>query len=199
MSFWNDASFSLILASSSPQRAAILEQIGIPFTVEKPDVDETAPKTVSLERLPAYFAQKKVMAVARKVPEGLVLGVDTAVLFAKQIYGKPEDEKMARSFLEAFSGRRHKVITALTLYDKTQKKLHEVTAEAWVAIAQLSDAMIDWYIGTEEWRGAAGGYRAQGKGARFIQSITGLESTVAGLPVYPLMTLLEKAAQSAPQ
>lgn len=161
----------------------------------KPDADETVPKTVSPAGTPAYLARKKALSVAGKAPGGLVLGADTAVLFGGRVYGKPEDAGMARAFLKTFSGRRHKVTTALALFDTATGELHETAATTWVTIARLSDAAIGWYIGTGEWRGAAGGYRAQGQGARFIRSLSGLESTVVGLPVCPLMTLLEKTAR----
>jgi septum formation protein len=197
MSFLNHQIPALILASSSPQRSAILERIGIPFTVVKPDADETAPETVPPEKIPAYLARKKAMSVAEKTPGGLILGADTVVLFDGRVYGKPEDAETARTFLKTLSGRKHKVITALALYDKASGKLHETAATTWVTIAGLPDAAIDRYIETEEWRGAAGGYRVQGQGAQLIRSMTGLESTVVGLPVYPLMTLLEKTARPA--
>ncbi|MDR1469575.1 MAG: Maf family protein [Spirochaetaceae bacterium] len=195
MSFGDYQTAGLVLASSSPQRSAILERIGIPFTVVKPDADETVPKTVSPEMLPAYLARKKALSVAGNVSGGFVLGADTVVLFGGRVYGKPENAEMARAFLKALSGHRHKVITALALYDKARGTLHETAATTRVTIAPLSDAVIGWYIGTGEWRGAAGGYRVQGQGARLIRSLTGLESTVIGLPVYPLMTLLAKTEQ----
>jgi septum formation protein len=189
---------SLILASSSPQRSAILAKIGIPFTVLKPmpDVEEEAvPKTVPMEKVPGYLARKKVFAAASLVPEGsgLILGADTVVILGRRIFGKPENADRAREFLRALSGRRHKVITALALYDAGAKTLYETAATTRVAVSRLTDEAIDWYIGTGEWRGAAGGYRAQGLGARFLKSMTGLESTVIGLPVYPLIQLLAKS------
>jgi septum formation protein len=189
---------SLILASSSPQRSAILAKIGIPFTVLKPmpEVEEEAvPKTVPVEKVPVYLARKKVLAAARIVSEGLILGADTVVILGRRIFGKPENADKARAFLRALSGRRHKVVTALALYDTRggAKKLYETAATTRVAVSRLTDEAVDWYIGTGEWQGAAGGYRAQGLGARFLTSMTGLESTVIGLPVYPLMQLLAKS------
>jgi septum formation protein len=129
------------------------------------------------------------------VPEGLILGADTVVILGRRIFGKPEDADRAREFLRALSGRRHKVVTALALYDTRDGagKLYETVAATRVAVSRLSNEAVDWYIGTGEWRGAAGGYRAQGLGARFLTSMTGLESTVIGLPVYPLMQLLAKS------
>jgi septum formation protein len=183
---------NLILASSSPQRRDLLAKAGIPFTVFKPEVDETVPHTMRPEKAPGYLARKKALAAAEKAASGVFLGADTLVIRGRRMYGKPENEERAREFLKALSGCGHKVITALALYDASTGKLYETVAETRVTVARLTNADIDWYIGTGEWRGAAGGYRAQGLGARFLKSMTGLESTVTGLPVYPLMRLLAR-------
>jgi septum formation protein len=161
-----------------------------------PEVEEEAvPKTVPVEKVPEYLARKKVFAAASIVPEGLILGADTVVILGRRIFGKPEDADRAREFLRALSGRRHKVVTALALYDTRDGagKLYEAVATTRVTVSRLTDEAVDWYIGTGEWQGAAGGYRAQGLGSRFLTSMTGLESTVIGLPVYPLMQLLAKS------
>jgi septum formation protein len=84
------------------------------------------------------------------------------------------------------------VITALTLCDEAARRLCETAVITKVLFARLTDEMIDWYIGTGEWRGAAGGYRVQGQGARFIKSMVGLESTVIGLPVCSFVELLTR-------
>jgi septum formation protein len=149
---------------------------------------------MSPERVPVYLARKKALDVAGKVPgdRSLILGADTVVILGRRIYGKPENAETARAFLRELSGKRHKVLTALALYDGAAGKLYESAATTRVAFSRLSDEAVEWYIGTEEWRGAAGGYRVQGQGARFIESMTGLESTVVGLPVSHLMKLLAK-------
>jgi septum formation protein len=191
---------SLILASASPQRSTVLTRIGIPFTVLRPmpDVDEEAvPKGMPPEKVPAYLARKKALAAARIAGKGLILSADTVVILGRRIFGKPENADRAREFLRAFSGRRHKVITALALYDAGAEKLYEAAAMTRVTVAPLTEEAVDWYIATGEWQGAAGGYRAQGLGARFLASMTGLESTVIGLPVYPLIQLLEKSGNLA--
>jgi septum formation protein len=171
-------------------------RIGVPFTVLKPEVDETVPENMPPEKVPGYLARKKVRAAARQAQgdyQGLILGADTVVVLGRRIFGKPENEAEAREFLRALSGKRHRVITALALFDAGTGELYEAAATTWVAVSPLTDEAVDWYIGTGEWRGAAGGYRAQGLGARFLKSMKGLESTVIGLPVYHLMKLLAKS------
>lgn len=159
----------------------------------KPEVDETVPDRLSPEKTAGYLARKKAVTVAAKMPGALILGVDTVVILGRRVYGKPEDADTARTFLRALSGRSHKVVTALTLCDDAAKTLYEAAATTKVLFACLSDEVIDWYVRTGEWRGAAGGYRVQGQASRFIRSMTGLESTVIGLPVYPLIGLLAQA------
>jgi septum formation protein len=185
----------LILASSSPQRSAILTKIGLPFKAVSPEVDETAHDRLSPEKTARYLARLKAVTVAEKMSGSLVLGADTVVAIGRRMYGKPENEDEARTFLRTFSGRSHGVITALCLCDEATRRLGMATAYTRVLFSRLSDEMIDWYIRTGEWRGAAGGYRIQGQGARFVRSLMGLESTVIGLPVYTLMKLLAQMEQ----
>lgn len=168
----------------------MLTKLGIPFTVVKPEVDETVPDRLPPEKTALHLARKKALTVAAKMPDALILGADTVVILGRRIYGKPEDADAARAFLRAFSGRSHKVVTALSLCDEAAKSLFEAVETTRVTFARLSDEVIDWYIGTGEWRGAAGGYRVQGQASRFIRYMMGLEGTVTGLPVYPLMGLL---------
>jgi septum formation protein len=182
----------LILASASPQRKAILEKLGIPFVVMATNIEETTPAGMAAEEVPAFLALKKALAAAEAVTEKgrLVLGADTVVILDGEIFGKPKDEAEARRFLTRFSGRTHKVITALALVKTGGAEWYTKSAETLVTVAELSPADIDYYLSTGEWRGAAGGYRAQGRGALFLKSLHGLESTVVGLPVYTLVELL---------
>jgi septum formation protein len=169
----------LILASRSPQRRAILEQLGIPFTVEPADVEELAtgdPTAVALEN-------------ARRKAGGRpnTLGVDTLVALDDRIYGKPEHEAQARETLRALSDTTHRVISGLVYEDDGITVTTEVTFRD-------VEPLIDWYVATGEWRERAGGYAIQGRGAALVRGIRGDYLNVVGLPVAALLDLLGIAA-----
>jgi septum formation protein len=177
------SSLILILASRSPQRRAILEQLGISFEVRPAEVDELEegdPEALALEN-----ARRKAVAVA--TPGALVLGVDTVVALEGRVYGKPADADAARATLEALSGRRHRVISGVCVIDGG----HERTAQAvtGVEFRALDAALIEWYVDTGEWHERAGGYAIQGKGAALVTRIDGDYLNVVGLPVAALLDL----------
>jgi septum formation protein len=169
----------LVLASRSPQRRAILEQLGIEFEVRPADVDEREagpPEEVVLQN-----ALRKARTVAAAVGPAPVLSVDTVVALDGRLYGKPEDAKQARSHLTTLSGRVHEVWSGLVLLEQDQEKTG--TARTAVHFAQLDDQTIEWYLESEEWRDRAGGYAIQGRGAALVESIEGDYWNVVGLPV----------------
>ena len=177
---------SLILASRSPQRRAILEQLGIAFSVQVPEVDELEtgpPQEVAVEN-----AYRKAAAVAVAAPsETLVLGVDTVVALGARIYGKPADASAARATLAELSGRRHAVLSGLCLISGARART--VLATTVVEFRMLEDALIDWYLDTGEWRERAGGYAIQGAGAALVARVEGDYLNVVGLPVASLVEL----------
>lgn len=170
---------SLILASRSPQRRAILEQLGIAFEVRPTDVEELSegdPEAVALEN-----ARRKA-AAAGGGPD--VLGVDTLVALDGRIYGKPADADAARATLSALSGRTHAVVSGMALGE------HRATAVTRVTFRPVDDALAQWYLNTGEWRERAGAYAIQGRGAALVRSIEGDYSNVVGLPVATLLDLV---------
>ena len=176
----------LVLASRSPQRRAILEQLGIQFSVEVPEVDEVVqgpPHEVALEN-----AYRKAAAVAGEGSGGVVLGVDTVVSLGARMYGKPIDEAQARETLQALSGRRHTVISGLCLIGEDGRS-HTVTESTVVQFRPLDDALLAWYLSGGEWRERAGGYAIQGRGAALVARIEGDFLNVVGLPVTALLEL----------
>jgi septum formation protein len=175
----------LILASRSPQRRAILEQLGVAFEVRVPDVDELTagpPHEVALEN-----AYRKATAIATGVPDALVLGADTIVALGANLYGKPASPGEAQTTLRALSARRHQVIGGICLIDQG----HPQTAAATTTVEfrALTDGLIDWYVESREWEGRAGGYAIQGRGAALVASIEGDYLNVVGLPVATLLEL----------
>jgi septum formation protein len=180
----------LILASGSPQRRAILGDLGLDFEVRVSDVaeqDAGEPRTVAAEN-----ARRKALAVAAAAPDGadeLVLGCDTLVATGDRIWGKPLDEDAARATLRHLSGRTHDVVSGLALVGR-DGDLRAATEITQVTFRALDAATIDWYVATGEWEGRAGGYAIQGRGAVLINRIEGDYLNVVGLPVAALLGLV---------
>jgi nucleoside triphosphate pyrophosphatase len=176
---------TLVLASRSPQRRAILESLGIAFEVRPVDVveeDEGAPAAVAAEN-----ALRKALA-GRAHPEEVVLGVDTIVVTGLEIWGKPPNEDAARETLRRLAGRTHRVISGVALVDEAGVvRADESVTE--VTFRPLDDAMIEWYLGSGEWDGRAGGYAIQGRGGALVERIDGDYLNVVGLPVGTLLGL----------
>ena len=174
----------LILASASPQRRAILEQAGIVFVVRPADVEEETagePRAVAEEN-----ARRKAAAVA--APGALVLGADTLVTIGGEILGKPRDAAQAREFVARLAGRTHEVVGGIALAEEGAVAQTAVVVTR-VAFRAADDALLDWYVGTGEWRGRAGGYAIQGAGAVLVEAIEGDYLNVVGLPLARLLTL----------
>ena len=183
----------LILASASPRRKELLDQVGIkyeviPSSVEEhiEDIDGTpAEKAENL----AYF---KAMDVATKLNDCLVLGADTIVVIDNEILGKPIDLVDAKRMLIKLSGKEHKVITGVALID-TNKNVEMISHETTsVKFRVLTSKMIDSYIATQEPMGKAGAYAIQGFGALLIEGINGCYSNVVGLPLTRLSKMVEE-------
>jgi septum formation protein len=146
------------------------------------ELSEGPPNEVAAEN-----AYRKAAAVAEEWPDARVLGVDTIVALGARVYGKPADAREARATLEELAGRRHSVISGVCLIE--EGRVRTVVATTVVEFRALDAAIIDWYVGTEEWRERAGGYAIQGRGAALVAAIEGDYSNVVGLPVPTLLEL----------
>jgi septum formation protein len=176
---------ALVLASGSEQRRAILERLGVAFTVWPAQIEEISegePGAVAVEN-----AMRKARAVYGRAAGAAVLGVDTLVTLDGRIYGKPEDEEQGKETLRALSGATHKVVSGVALLKEGEERTAEATSE--VVFRALSEEMIDWYVGRGEWRGRAGGYAIQGAGAALVREVRGDYENVVGLPVATLLDL----------
>jgi septum formation protein len=171
----------LVLASRSPQRRAILSQLGIAFDVVVPEVEELS------EGPPGEVAVENAYRKAAAVDAPLVLGVDTVVALGSRIYGKPADGAAARETLSALSGRRHAVISGVCLISEDRHRT--AAATTYVEFRALDPALIEWYVSSGEWRERAGGYAIQGRGAALVERIEGDYSNVVGLPVTTLLQI----------
>ena len=172
----------LVLASRSPQRRAILTQLGIEFTVQPAGVEELR------EGEPRQVVVENALRKARAVDGPLVLGVDTEVHLDGEIFGKAGDEAHARAYLERLSGREHEVWSGIAL---RAAEGSEQTAAAMtrVRFRTLGPEWIDWYLATGEWRERAGAYAIQGLGSALVERVEGDFWNVVGLPVYELVRL----------
>jgi len=175
---------SLVLASGSPQRRAILERLGVPFTVrptEVPELDSGDPDGVA-----ARNALNKARAARIPGAREAVLGCDTIVALGAVIYGKPRDEAGARATLTALSGATHQVVSGLAVLIAGEPDRTAIARTA-VTFRDLDQRLLDWYLARGEWRARAGGYAIQGAGAALVRAVDGDYENVVGLPLAVLL------------
>ena len=179
---------TLVLASASPRRLALLAQIGIvPDRVIPTDIDETPLR----DELPRQYARRLARAKADAVPArgAYVLAADTVVAAGRRILPKAETEADARRCLALLSGRRHRVLTTVVLRSP-EGRTSERIVQSVVGFARLTGRQLEAYVAGEEWRGKAGGYAIQGKAAAFVAFLSGSYSNVVGLPLFETAQLL---------
>jgi septum formation protein len=178
----------LILASSSPRRAELLRAAGIEFAIRIPDVDETRLADETPRNYALRLSRDKAMVVAKA--DEFVLGADTIVIINNEIAGKPLDLDDARRMLRALSGRRHEVLTAVTLIHG--ERVISGVESTRVTFSPLSESEIEWYLSTGEAMDKAGAYGIQGYASRFIERIEGNYTNVVGLPVNLIYRMAKK-------
>ena len=180
----------LVLASTSPQRRAILEQLEISFEVVAPEYVEDDPPGLEPEDLVRAHAEGKARSVHA---EGRVtLGVDTAVVLDGRVYGKPEDVRDAERMLKDLSGRTHTVVSGLCLLRPELELVRHALTN--VTFRPLAPELVETYLASGEWEGRAGAYAIQGLGGRLVERIDGDYLNVVGLPGALLVALLERHA-----
>ncbi len=181
----------LILASASPRRHELLARLGIkPAGIVAPDIHETPLKTELPRDYAVRMAREKADAVGND--SSYVLAGDTVVAVGRRILPKAEDEAAARTCLALLSGRRHRVLSAITLR-APDGVIRERLSETQVRFKRLSAEEIDAYIAGGEWHGKAGGYAIQGSAEGLIAWIGGSHSGVVGLPLFETRALLKGA------
>ena len=181
----------LLLASISPQRRAILQQLDIPFDAVEPRYEEppaTAHKGSDPSTVVAEHARGKARSVLDLADDRPVLGVDTEVVVDGELLGKPADAAEAEAMLERLSGRTHEVISGLCLVTPAWEEVHHDMTE--VTFRALTARDLAHYVGSREWEGRAGGYAIQGLGAGLVERIEGDYLNVVGLPAALLVRLL---------
>ncbi len=180
----------LILASASPRRLDLLAQAGVtPDEVRPSDVDETPGKAETPRLAALRLAAAKARACASARPEAFVLAADTVVAVGRRMLGKPGTRAEAASMLRLLSGRGHRVFTGVTVVAPGGESASRL-AETRVKFKRLTPADLDALLACEEWRGAAGAYRIQGRAGACVISLIGSYTGVVGLPLYETMGLL---------
>ena len=181
----------IILASASPRRQALLQQIGVRFRQRTAEIDETPLDNESAQEYVVRLALAKAQAVQRQSGgvELPVLGADTAVVADGRLLGKPADLAHARDMLQRLSGRRHRVLSAVALVGQDRQAVRVSESSVWFRALSEKDIVSYWKTG--EPRDKAGAYGIQGLGAIFVERLEGSYSGVMGLPLYETAQLLQ--------
>jgi septum formation protein len=184
----------IVLASSSPRRRELLEQIGLEFTIQESPYEEDMSAKSDPYELAKFLAFNKAQAVADNFENAVVIGADTFIALEKEFLGKPGTEEKAKQMLRKISGRSIKIITGFALIDTANDKVINDYGEAIAKIKNLSEKEIRDYVATGEPLDRAGAYVAQERGAIFTERIEGDFSAIVGLPlnkIYCALNALE--------
>jgi len=188
----------LILASTSPRRREILALLGLPFEVIPPSFDELALPNRPVEDEVLAFALGKAESVARDNPESIVIGSDTMILLNTKKIGKPDGIADAKRFLSDLSGKTHRILTSVAIFDGLGGPGLRIVDGVTVLMRDYSDKEIEHYLSCSESLDKAGAYSIQGEGAALIESIHGDYLTAVGLPLKPVADYLKSRGISFP-
>jgi septum formation protein len=182
----------LVLASSSPRRAALLFDSGFEFEIAPPRLTEKFDVAVTLRELTLWNAIRKGLSVAQTRPDAVVLAADTLVALENEIIGKPANVDEAAKLLRRLSGRTHEVCSAVLIYHQTSGRSAVFDDISRVLFRRLNAAMINNYLAKVNPLDKAGAYAAQGSGAEIIAKIEGSFTNVVGLPMEKTIAALAK-------
>ncbi len=182
----------LVLATASSARRKLVSEAGIAFAAQVVSVDERPAPGEGVAAYVQRLAEAKALAAVLPTLDAVIVAVDTAIGLAREIIGKPEDEAHARAILRELSGRTHEVLSAIALRDVANAEMRTEVTRTEVEFVRLTDHMIDWYISTGEWKGRAGAYAIQEKGACLVKSVRGCFTNVIGISMPALFEMLEK-------
>jgi septum formation protein len=185
----NETKRSFVLASASPRRIELLNNIKIfPKLIYTSNINEAINNREDPQKYCIRIAKDKALKASEKYPEEFVLSADTIVFCNRKIFLKPKNEEEAKEFLSFFSGRKHNVLTCVCLAKKKLIKVKKVMTK--ITFKRLTKQEIEKYLLTNEWRDKAGAYGIQGYAEKFIKKINGSYSNVVGLPLFETSNLL---------
>lgn len=187
----------LILASQSPRRAQLLDQVGIAFEASSAGIDEAIQPGEGPADYVRRLALTKALAVHRRIEHDVVLGADTAVVIDRRILGKPSDRETAVGMLHTLSGRTHEVLTGVALVGPPDAQ-HYALSISRVSFRMISTDEAERYWATGEPIDKAGGYAIQGVGSAFVERIEGSYSGIMGLPIFETLDLLRRVGIHCP-
>ena len=187
----------IILASSSPRRKELLEQVGLKFEIFSPDIDESVCIGESADHYVQRLAEQKAQAILAQFPDAIVIAADTILVLDHKIIGKPESKQHAFEIWTALSDRQHDVLSGVCLLSSQcdPNTIQSMVVRTKVYFQKLSQLDVEQYWATGEPIGKAGAYAIQGYAAQFIQRIEGSYSNVVGLPLYETLQLLKNIDQ----
>jgi len=192
---WKENINGIILASNSPRRKEILEDLGIKFFVETADIGDEMrffQNETDIKKAVKLLARKKNSPVSKKHPDIPVLSADTVVIFNEKVFGKPKSANEAINMLREFSGKTHSVYTAVNLVCKQKNFDETILEETDVFFREIDADELEEYIETANFLDKAGGYAIQEHGKYFIEKINGDYWNVVGLPIAATIKLLKK-------
>ena len=183
----------IILASSSPRRKELLEQVGLKFEIFSPDIDESVCIGESADHYVQRLAQQKAQAILAQFPDAIVIAADTSLVLDHKIIGKPESKQHAFEIWTALSDRQHDVLSGVCVRSSEcdPNTIQSMVVRTQVHFRKLSQLDMEQYWATGEPIGKAGAYAIQGYAAQFIPRIEGSYSNVVGLPLYETLQLLK--------
>lgn len=186
---------TILLASASPRRVSLLQQLGLNCRQLPPDVDESVLADELGEQYVLRIAEQKALDIVTRYPQdvanAILLSADTCICCDRQILGKPADVAQAEEYLRLLSGRRHQVYSAVQV--RYQERVKSLVNCSQVSMKPLSVEEIEAYCATGEPLGKAGAYAIQGLAGMFIQKIEGSYSAIVGLPLFETAELLRWA------
>ncbi|MDO8667524.1 MAG: nucleoside triphosphate pyrophosphatase [bacterium] len=182
----------IVLASGSPRRKKLMEQIGLEFEIVESNFDEDSVNLADPIELAKFLALKKAQAVVARYDDAIIIGADSVVIFKGQVLGKPKTAVDAKRVLRELSGKKNRGITGYCLIDTKNKTVVNKHSEAVVKFRTLSDAEIDEYVATGEPLDMAGSYGLMDKGAVLMESIRGNFYSIVGLPINEVYVELKK-------
>jgi septum formation protein len=182
----------IILASTSPRRKELLENIGLKFQVDASDFPEDLRQDLPPEGLVKFISMGKATAVAPKYPDAIIIAADTIGVLRRRVIGKPRSPGEAVKILQSLSGKTHRVITGLTVLDTGSHRMITRTIETYVHIKVLTQQEIQNYVHSGEPLDKAGAYAIQGLGALIVEKIVGDYYNVVGLPLKTLADCLKE-------
>ena len=187
----------IILASSSPRRKELLEQVGLKFEIFSPDIDESVCIGESADHYVQRLAQQKAQAILAQFPDAIVIAADTSLVLDHKIIGKPESKQHAFEIWTALSDRQHDVLSGVCVLSSQcdPNTVQSMVVRTQVYFQKLSQLDMEQYWATGEPIGKAGAYAIQGYAAQFIPRIEGSYSNVVGLPLYETLQLLKNIDQ----